>query len=650
MPNFLNMLSWWQWTILAAIPPAIVLLYFLKLKRRPIEVPSTYLWRKSTEDLHVNAIWQRLRRNLLLFLQLLVIALAAGALLRPSWQGTKLTGHRFVFLIDNSASMSAVDVKPTRLDEAKRQAGELIEQMRSGDAAMLISFADTARVEQSFTDNRQQLQLALKAIRPTTRGTSLGEALKLAAGLVNSTAGDKTAGEKSEKGDIPPPARAATLYIFSDGRFPSVDGFRLGNLDPRYVSIGSPAAKNVSITAFSVGRNQAKPDRLQVFARLENFGKEPAETSVKLFLDDRMIDAMQISPAIAAKNSQGVSFDLATVSSGVLRLELTAGDQLAVDDVAYAVINSPERRRVLLVTPGNRPLQLALRTKEIAELADVQIESPGFLDNRGKYGDPASAGAWQLIIYDRCRPKKSPACNTFYIGSLPPEGDWAVGKPAGSPQIIDIDTAHPLMQWLDLGDVLVAEASPLKIPRGGRMLVDSDAGPLMALAGRDAFEDVTLAFPITLGDTNWPIRSSFPTFAMNLIAYLGGSREAIEGGVLRPGMTAVVEWPTSLEICTPAGKKIVSASRSGKVSFAETGELGVYEARAGGKVVRRFAVNLFDPAESDILPGPAINVGGVTVSGESGCDAGRVEIWRYLVAVGLVVLLAEWYIYMRRVY
>ncbi len=41
MPNFTNMLSWWQWLILAAVPPAIILLYFLKLKRRPLEVPST---------------------------------------------------------------------------------------------------------------------------------------------------------------------------------------------------------------------------------------------------------------------------------------------------------------------------------------------------------------------------------------------------------------------------------------------------------------------------------------------------------------------------------------------------------------------------------------------------------------------------------
>ncbi len=41
------------------------------LKREPLEVPSTYLWHKSIEDLHVNSIWQRLRRSLLLLLQLL---------------------------------------------------------------------------------------------------------------------------------------------------------------------------------------------------------------------------------------------------------------------------------------------------------------------------------------------------------------------------------------------------------------------------------------------------------------------------------------------------------------------------------------------------------------------------------------------------
>src|SRR5919204_6481143 len=106
---FLNTLSPWQWALLALVPPAIIALYFLKLKRQPLEVPSTYLWKRSIEDLHVNSLWQRLRQNLLLFLQLLLVALAMLALLRPGWEGTKLEGNRFIFLIDNSASMSATD-------------------------------------------------------------------------------------------------------------------------------------------------------------------------------------------------------------------------------------------------------------------------------------------------------------------------------------------------------------------------------------------------------------------------------------------------------------------------------------------------------------------------------------------------------------
>ena len=185
LPQLVNMLSWWQWSILAAVPPAIVALYFLKLKRRPLEVPSTYLWHKSIEDLHVNTVWQRLRRNLLLFLQLLLVFLAILALLRPGWRGEELIGDRFIFLVDNSASMQATDVKPSRLEEAKRRVGQLIDQMDSGDAAMIISFADGARVQQMFTDNRRQLRRNLEAIRPSQRTTSVSEAIKVASGLAN---------------------------------------------------------------------------------------------------------------------------------------------------------------------------------------------------------------------------------------------------------------------------------------------------------------------------------------------------------------------------------------------------------------------------------------------------------------------------------
>src|SRR5262245_12078164 len=106
------------WAVLAGVPVGIIALYFLKLRRRPVQVPSTLLWRRTLEDLHVNSLFQRLRKNLLLFLQLLAVLLAMLALAGPRIKGTAGQGQRFVLAIDNSASMSATDVAPNRLARA----------------------------------------------------------------------------------------------------------------------------------------------------------------------------------------------------------------------------------------------------------------------------------------------------------------------------------------------------------------------------------------------------------------------------------------------------------------------------------------------------------------------------------------------------
>ena len=52
-----------SWFVLAGIPVGIIALYFLKLRRRPVRVPSTILWRRSLEDLHVNSLFQRCGRT-----------------------------------------------------------------------------------------------------------------------------------------------------------------------------------------------------------------------------------------------------------------------------------------------------------------------------------------------------------------------------------------------------------------------------------------------------------------------------------------------------------------------------------------------------------------------------------------------------------
>ena len=109
------------------------------------------------------------------------------------------------------------------------------------------------------------------------------------------------------------------------------------------------------------------------------------------------------------------------IESGVLKLQIDSKDNLPVDNAAFAVVNLPRPAKVLVVTPGNDALELALRTDEAKKIADISIAEPKLLETKA-YEDQAAEGAYDLIVYDQCAPKTMPACNTLFIGRLPPRG------------------------------------------------------------------------------------------------------------------------------------------------------------------------------------------------------------------------------------
>jgi hypothetical protein len=686
---FRNTLSGWQWALLALVPPAIVALYFLKLKRQPLEVPSTYLWKRSIEDLHVNSLWQRLRQNLLLFLQLLLVALAMLALLRPGWEGAKLDGQRFIFLVDNSASMSAADVDdaPDRLAEAKRLAAGLIGQMDSSMTAMIISFADTPQVVQEFTDNRRLLLERLETIKPTARSTDLKGALELAGGLANP--GRITTEEGGMEVDVVEP-QAATLYIFSDGRFEDVKGFSLGNLKPVYVPIGSLEAENLAITTLSTRRSEARPEERQAFAQVTNFTDEPQSAIVELELDGAFLDAQELE--VPAGQSSGVVFPLADAPAGALtaRLKYTLGsssqhDALRLDDVAYAALNDATPGRVLVVTPGNTALEVALATKEAGQLADIRLATPDVLTTN-EYRRDAESGGYDLVIYDQCAPPAMPRANALLVGRLPPGPAWRGGqgrpedstdtepKSAVLPQIIDWDRAHPLLAHVELGNVDIVDSLVLEAPPGSSVLVDSTAGPIAAIAPRDSYEDVVLGFEIVgkaadgslTANTNWPRRLSFPTFWLNALEYLAGGIEQTGMDQVRPGRPVEFRPPgnlTELTVVDPDHDgTTIRRTDQDVFQFHDTDKPGVYTVQRDDQVIERFAVDLFDRAESDVRVRPSqdpdaetvraadIRIGHVDVAAAAGRTPVRKEAWKALLAAALFVLLLEWYIYNRRVY
>jgi hypothetical protein len=677
--NFLPALTPFQWLLIGLIPPAIISLYFLKLKRHPVEVPSTYLWTRTIEDLHVNSIWQRLRQSLLLLLQLLVLLLAILACLRPGWRGTKSIDDRSIFIIDTSASMSATDVGPSRLAKAKEQALELIEQMESDDVAMIISFSDTPKIEQAFTNNRSHLRQGINKIMPTSRRTDLKEALRAASGLANPGRTSEAGTSDVQVADALP----ATMYVFSDGAIPTVTDFSPGNLTAKYMKIGTAEASNVGIVAFSTERNPEKPGQLQAFARLENSAGEDVQVQVELYLDGALADAS--SETVPTDGAEGVNFVLNDVDNAVLELRVKDEDHLPHDNSAFAAINTPRRARVLVVTPGNDALKFAITTESAKKVADVAFATPQVLETE-EHATLALGAAYDLIVYDRCVPKEMPEANTLFIGRVPPVEGWSAEDPKPSPGLVDIDRLHPLMHLVELRSEMFFESLPMKGPEGTRSVIDADHGSLLLIAPRagKGFEDAALTFEIVgvypdgelAGKTDWVRKRSFPVFVMNALRYLGGGRAKLGVATSRPGRPVKLrtEIPVDrISVESPSGTRTtVRREGQNEFIFSRTEELGVYTVREGSEreAGQHFAINLFDSLESDLLPREILAIPyyeeregteeqtppdddeeeekiGVRASTQ---EPARKEVWKWLLTGGLIVLVFEWYVYNRRVY
>ncbi len=678
------------WAVLAGVPVGIIALYFLKLRRRPVQVPSTLLWRRSLEDLHVNSLFQRLRKNLLLFLQLLAVLLVMLALAGPRIRGTSTVGERFVLAIDNSASMSASDVAPTRLEKAKDDAKKIVAGMKSSDLAMVVSFSDRAKVVSNYTSNRSLLTQRIDSIQPTEATTSLREALQVAAGLANPS---KQAEGVAANNLVPP-----KLMIYTDGGFADVEGFSLGNLEPEVVVIGNappappadadaaaraeartkPASNNLAILALQTRRNEEKPDVYQVFGRVHNYKDEEVETKAQLYKLDpakpdstgTLIDAVALK--IGKQSDQSFNFDLPDTGAAELEVRLDIKDDLPLDNRAFTLIGTPKKAQILVVTAGNRYLVDTLRTPLAAERADVIVTSPDDYKTEAFQRDVA-AGRFDLVIYDRVTPQTAPEANALYFGALPPGKAYEKSRAIENPAILDVNAAHPLMQFIrELSVIRVAKATIVDPPPGSTVLFESDSGPIAFVAPRNGFSDTVIAFALVEGqnfNTDWVRKYSFPLFLFNAIQALGNARESAGEEVHIPGQPVVLRAesaPPTMTITDPSGKTSLPIGRSsqGTYLYNEANLTGIYHANWPPNGVQRFAVNQFDLRESDLAPrgivpegtseaqseAYKIKIGFNPVAGTRKTVEAPFDWWWIIACAALAVVCAEWYIYNRRVY
>ena len=663
---FASALPWYGWAILACVPPLILMLYFLKLRRTPVEVPSTYLWTKTIEDLHVNSIWQRLRNSLLLLLQLLLAFLLLLACLQPGCEGENLVGDRFIFLLDQSASMSATDMAngKSRLENAKTEIRNMIDSMEANASAMIISFSNESDVVQSYTKNKSQLKQKLAAVRQTQQSSDMTEALTAASGLANpGRTSDRTSAIDIQVAD----ALKAKLFIFSDGGVSKVPDFSFGNLEAEYRPVGAlEIPHNVGVTAFSISQDVDTESGVQAFVRLQNSDDQGHSVGVTMLADGEVFDAKG-SVAVPQENSTVMSFDLTPLLADFsdpiqVEVRIDNEDVYMQDNVAYGVIEPPRKINALVITESNNFLRLAMGTERIKKLVNVTFEPPQHLQSK-EYTEAASLGAYDLMIFDRCAPEKMPESNTLFIGAVPPDESWSLGEKQFPTTIIDTLSTHPMLNAVSMATVTIVEGGALSGPQGTISLMDSTYGSVMAIAPRAGFQDVVVGFSLiefdddanTVINTDWPNKLSFPLFIQNSLTWLGGASKFNSTSGTRPGELVRLRTRVPAESITvkdPSGRTTSLKPRKDKTFvYAAADQAGSYSVTNSTtqELDQLHAVNLLDTLESNLAVLDELNVGYEEVPKSVESVPARREYWTWVILAALLVLVIEWYIYNQRV-
>lgn len=694
----------------AIVIPALIILYFLKLRRRDVEVSSTLLWKKAIQDLQANAPFQKLRNNILLILQLLVLIAALLALAQPEFKSKGTISKRSIIMIDRSASMSARDGDKdgaSRLDEAKKKALEIVSALHEpssfsfddrAEEAMVIAFDRTAQVVQSLTTNKAELRAAIESITPTEAPTSLLSAYELAKAYTGTQkfieGAAPTATTPLVRGGFVPSTESATIHLVSDGRLPDADRAQTAPDDRVvYHAVGSPESVNVGITGLRAERSFDNPARVNVFVGLQSTDTKARNVDVELYIDGQAssIRDVTINPATkpvgvdageggelmtekadATPGIGGFVFPLDRPEGGLATIKIVSKgeDVLADDNTGYVVIPPAKRLSACLVTSGNFYLTNAL---EGLKLSKLDVLKPAEFQ---KLLDAEQTGQYDVMIFDEVLPEVKlqggkrgvglPIGRSLVLGATPPPPLGAIAEPKDEPDVIaDYQREHPALKLADLEKISIAKFPKVTISDGSpvKVLARAKTGP--AILEVTDISSQALVLPFNPSASDWPYNLGYVVFLANSILYLSQTQAGAAGKSLTPGETLSTRLPrgaTSVRLRTPGNDTIsLEAAPDGTVSYGPILRTGVYTlswtgAAAGndlivsGKPQRSISVNLLDPKESDLGTRQNIAMAREVVSAQSEKESILTRrLWPYLLLGALALVMFEWFIYNRKV-
>ena len=614
--------------LLAALAAPLVLFYFLKLKRPRRVITSLVLWKQVIQDSRVNSPFQKFKRNLLLVLQLILLALLVLAATQPYWRGGPARVKRLPILIDCSASMGALDKAGgvSRLDEAKRKVREIIDGMLPDQELCLVAFSRSARRVTDFSDNRKVLLDALDSLSVEDVPSDLEDALRMIQAI------ERTAPFEE-------------VMLFTDGNVPEQVDFEL-SFTLRYQRL-DPGGANLGITSLNAKRTGE--GAWDVFARVEASASAERSAGIVEFLVDGAVSRRE-SVALGKGEAQRLVFRVPAERPASIEVKLIPDgfDALPSDNRAW--LSLPALRLVWVYAPAS----LASYRHALETLPGVRL----FPDEKGA----TSETSFDLAITDGSDNAARDARVGFHVGVVPEALRGIIRVASEGTSVVDWQRNAPVLQHVELNGLLVLEDPRLAADAregdlenlGFEALAHGTHGPLLlerraeTVGGRLDFYLLFHTDRSTL-----PYRVGFPVLVSNLV------RIAVERSGLSDAnapTTGVLSAPSpagtsrTFEVRGPdGGTRTVAADASGRVAGIPAPVAGVYTVRdMSSGVETTLGASLLSTRETSLAAVENIRFNeNLAVSVAKVPAKMDKALWQFLALLAFGMLLAEWLYYHR---
>ncbi len=654
---------------LAALAVPVLLHLRRRERERPMRFPSLMFLQRVTVT---TARRRRITDLPLLLVRALILALAvlafARPVLRPKPDAKPASGsRRVVVLLDRSLSMGHLAVWPAAQDSARA----IINALAPGDRVAVVSFDEEATIEQALTLDHAAALAAVARVKPGSRGTRFGAAIRAARELLTKEA-DVTGGEVLVVTDLQRSGASGLAGL----TLPPAVQLRAVNASPKHH--GNTAI--TSVTVQRLGGTDTNRNRLAASTQIATMGlPAPRRVHVTMTVNGRASGGRDVQ--LPADGTTSVAFDPVSLPVGGVRLVMSIDhDSLPADDVFNALVPAQVTRRVLLAVPADLGADETLYLERALETG----EDPAFRierRNAGALDGTTLRDAVAVVLYDVPPPNGSAgtalaawvhdggglvsiagvrmANRATTAGILPGSAHGLVDRTGDRGGVLGTTALeHPIFSAFRAGaSAPLGSARFFRYPRvtpttDAQVLARFDDGLPALLERQEGVGRVLLdVMPLDATSGDFPLQPTYLPFLRGMVLHAAGNavvplwRTAGDGWLVPASAHNPVVKAPSEKLLRPDVGDSLSA-----VTLDEAGFYTVYEGRPSGDPLAVVAVNP-SARESDLTQMPAgemlVGVGQDSVKASVMSAAtlaeaeGRQRIWRTLLLLAAVMLVVE---------